>query len=734
MPKTFNSGDVFLASDLNAMQNHDHYGTADSAGSAPPMIMHRSLEVAPTRWLAEEASIRTAVTELTAGGGHITIAGAVTLTADLTVPDSITLGFSEIGSLDGAFTLTVEGRIDAPPRQVFGPDLTLAVSNAGQALKLEWFGAVGNGVTDDSDAIDRAFAVQAPIRMEDNKTYLGGNHTGFSGMNISGYRAVWNGAAFVGGSVLKGKISCTDVVGATICDLGIQNDGADQNCIVISGDSSDIQILDVKGKANDHAFLIQSYDGETADILVRRCQSYGGNHGFVSKSKRVRFEDCTAFDAVQDGFTFKSDNLSGAGDHAVCEDNTLLNCAAIGCNVGVYIYGLDNTGEGNPDSVPVPKRIQIIGGRFTESDPSSGINIGHLGDDTGTGKTYLTPEDITITGAYLGGNANRGISVRRVDGFYLAGNTFGGNGVAEAVSVDYNLCSNIHIGKNAWGSDYPGNIAYWEYVDPDATSLDIASGKDRFHLTTKITFTSGSSDPGASYPKLVGATSGATGILVKRVVDSGSWAGGDAVGEFWLINVTGSWQSGEDVNIDGGTSNVATTSAVPSGELITAVLGGRRGQEFIVRTTAKSGMDASYSALGLTGGYFGGEGSVAAFRVNDKGDKCQELWRSVADEYGIIPYESDITVSWSQRKVWKLHATGTVDSITFSEPLHKGELLVFMLRGGGSARTISSWDSRINWQSGVGALGTTTINKRHIFVFMWADGAFWEISRVTDDE
>jgi len=59
---------------------------------------------------------------------------------------------------------------------------------------------------------------------------------------------------------------------------------------------------------------------------------------------------------------------------------------------------------------------------------------------------------------------------------------------------------------------------------------------------TKITFNSGSDEPSAG-DEIEGVTSGATGDVFDIVIDSGTWGGGDADGEIWLNNVSGTFQS-----------------------------------------------------------------------------------------------------------------------------------------------------------------------------------------------
>ena len=63
-----------------------------------------------------------------------------------------------------------------------------------------------------------------------------------------------------------------------------------------------------------------------------------------------------------------------------------------------------------------------------------------------------------------------------------------------------------------------------------------------------------------------GATSGATGILLKVTVSSGSWAGNDAAGEFVLTEVSGTFQDNENLtNVAGSTTYAVAASAASEG-------------------------------------------------------------------------------------------------------------------------------------------------------------------------
>jgi hypothetical protein len=72
-----------------------------------------------------------------------------------------------------------------------------------------------------------------------------------------------------------------------------------------------------------------------------------------------------------------------------------------------------------------------------------------------------------------------------------------------------------------------------------------------------ISFDSGSVEPTAD-ETLTGATSGSTGIVSQVILDSGSWAGGNAAGQILLTSVTGYDLEGHEIFSDNEAINGST--------------------------------------------------------------------------------------------------------------------------------------------------------------------------------
>jgi hypothetical protein len=104
------------------------------------------------------ASINAAVTAIGATQTTLVVSNAQTLTANLTIPSTLTLKILKGGSIVKAstYTLTVNGNFEADLYQVFSGFAAGDVTFGAGAIKEvipQWFGATGNGVSNDTLAI-----------------------------------------------------------------------------------------------------------------------------------------------------------------------------------------------------------------------------------------------------------------------------------------------------------------------------------------------------------------------------------------------------------------------------------------------------------------------------------------------------------------------------------------------------------------------------------------------------
>lgn len=96
-----------------------------------------------------------------------TNATVYTLTTSETIPSNITLKIERGAAIYGAGTLTVNCTLDAGPYIIFGS--TLTVEGITQTVYPEWFGAVGDGATNDTSALQKA--INAGTKIVFNNSY-----------------------------------------------------------------------------------------------------------------------------------------------------------------------------------------------------------------------------------------------------------------------------------------------------------------------------------------------------------------------------------------------------------------------------------------------------------------------------------------------------------------------------------------------------------------------------------
>lgn len=116
------------------------------------------------------------------------------------------------------------------------------------------------------------------------------------------------------------------------------------------------------------------------------------------------------------------------------------------------------------------------------------------------------------------------------------------------------------------------NYAFRNNAGGTAAALykSTAGGWSAVSLGRKLLFTTGSEllTEGAT---LTGATSGASAVITRVMLQSGSYGGGTAVGKFIFASVTGAFQNGENLQVGGLTKAVASGADAA----ITLLPGGR---------------------------------------------------------------------------------------------------------------------------------------------------------------
>lgn len=106
----------------------------------------------------------------------------------------------------------------------------------------------------------------------------------------------------------------------------------------------------------------------------------------------------------------------------------------------------------------------------------------------------------------------------------------------------------MYIHNDNPGSDPNGNLAYHSEVWPYS-----------------LAFNSGGTYVPQVDDTLLGETSGATAVIKEVQLLSGSWAGGDAQGNFKYVSEVGDLQTAENLTINGNVNNATTTNSGVAG-------------------------------------------------------------------------------------------------------------------------------------------------------------------------
>lgn len=347
--------------------------------------------------------------------------------------------------LAGMLSVGADGTVyeDGPQQRLVAEHNKVTAELATIEINVDKFGATGDGVTDDTQAIEDAISfapIGATVKLPGNGYKITRDILLEKTITIKGRkRPVYDGSKFINGTYLDGfGFKINNASNVTIEDIGVIT--ASDNAFEIRGNSNDSIIEECIGIARDHSFLIEEYEGSIERTVVRNCFSFKSIHGFVSKAKRTMFENCHAFNHTSNGFVIVSDNIKGASLKGLALSNTLLNCTTTECLLGYNAYSRDYHSENNSNEITLEDLTLINCHAF--SSTGHGFMFGD-GLNAPSGMTYNPVLYVNMLNCYERGQLNNSLRIERatnivVDNFSCL----------RPVFVNYTLSKQVKVNTN----------------------------------------------------------------------------------------------------------------------------------------------------------------------------------------------------------------------------------------------------------------------------------------------
>jgi hypothetical protein len=160
--------------------------------------------------------------------------------------------------------------------------------------------------------------------------------------------SAWEGR----GTLIKGALNQTGIVGFVIGNLTIDNYGSGGNAVQgLSAGTGFGYLKNVTTRANNHNHLWEANDNNPSNtnaignIICEDCIAHGGPNGFVSKHKNVSFIRCIAYDNTVQSHVAVSDNINGPTIYSRAYGTKFIDCSAICAGTvsteGVRVYSRD---------------------------------------------------------------------------------------------------------------------------------------------------------------------------------------------------------------------------------------------------------------------------------------------------------------------------------------------------------------------------------------------------------
>lgn len=343
------------------------------------------------------ASLSAAITALGATAAQIEISVSTAVTASLTIPSNISLILTGNGMLNvsASQTLTINGSLIAPIRQIFTGSGNVRFGGNIPVSFPQWFGAAADNATDDSAAVQKAIDAFAPVStgptggfvqivgptciastitiQHSNPTIRGGGWA----PNKTGERLHtflrWTGSAGspmilihnLGGCIenlhLIGKSTAKPSAAIEISETSIF---CDNTCL------RDVWIGSMYGFDDDNAvqfdrgvYLSGTLDGDTNHlerVFIHKCTT-----GLEISNPNAALTHCSTFETIEcvTGVKTSAPQLAITNWIAALNDVD-LELAAQGVDVTLRNYVSEGSGRMAKGSAVGPLRLVVDGGSF----------------------------------------------------------------------------------------------------------------------------------------------------------------------------------------------------------------------------------------------------------------------------------------------------------------------------------------------------------------------------------
>lgn len=389
-------------------------------------------------------------------GCNITIDAAQTLT---------TVGPLYVkGLITGTGTLTINGPFEAGLYQVFGSSITVAGSPIVSATSPEWWGAVGDGTTEDYTAVNAALvhwyqrSVPGIFKFTSGKDYLISTPITLAltrnisgGWNIDGYGATIV-SGVTSGTLLTIGPPTTSSVHLTIAGISIWGSGTSDSLLTLNGGDDiskffygvavrDVSLRNFEGNGlsllgnffesvidnvsarakatNTTGYPIYAYNGAGSSVVssvtIRSCNTSSGLYGIYVRTPTgdVKVQECTAITAQDEGI-FLEANFGSTVLNCHVEQNWQSEVAVASGQAGLKVIGRGLIsgchGVGNYQKHVV--RVDVpANGHMTIIEGHSIAPVTHYSYINGGANST-----VTLIGSYdwEGANDNPNVSVSRI--------------------------------------------------------------------------------------------------------------------------------------------------------------------------------------------------------------------------------------------------------------------------------------------------------------------------------